>query len=970
MKISGFGGSRTHASRPGMKPAFALDLDHDSVTLLKRSDTGWLRVASVELSEADLDGALARLRGQAETLEPKGFTTKLVLPPSQILYTEVDAPGPDRATRRATIAEALKGRTPYEVADLAFDFSRHGDRAKVAVVAQMTLAEAEAFAETYGFNPVCFVAAPKDGAFGGEPFFGLTARAGEHVPEGSHLDRDQEPVRVTGDLPAVAVAAPVEAPEPEPVAAEVAEEVVVAEVAAEPEVVVEPVDEVPEPEDIAEAAAEAAEPEVGENPEPAAEEPPPEAEAVTAEETPEPAPAAPVLETVAGRMQAAQQPQEIEEPAAEPVEEAPFIEVEDTDEGEPISVLHEALPDAAAEPAAPSFQTRRAASRPEDEDDLRAAENRLHLMTIDPVPDFPSAQVIEGVAAITAPVLDVPAAPPETEEDGRASRHRAPPIGRPILKSIPDAAHGTMAQQKLRHAGAAPPIVTPPAPAEAARPRAAKPPRTTVLQPGKGSGRVLLALTGILVAAIVVIGVGSAWLSGDKTPVAPATPEATAPASPDASAADPAAADPAAPVEDVVPPSDNADAEPLPDATPPADSADVADDPPPPSESATDAAVTDALAAAPEPDVAPPADVAVTPPAPSPLPEADASGAPVVAQSPAAADGAPSPTLPDAGATASDSPPATQPVPPPFGTLTKFDSAGRIVPTAEGVITPDGYTLFAGPPPKVPPARPATAVAPAAVAPIPATADPAAAAPGDGAALTPEALPPADPALAGKKPRLRPASIAAAAAAAQQKAEAVAEAAAAAAKAEAERLASATPQAVASSRRPAGRPSGLVTTAASTVEATAVDAAVAAAVAEPVVAETPAPVAAPATAPQPEVVAAAPAPAPEPEAAPGTSFSDEVNEPDVQGTPNMPTTRTVAKQATIKNAINLSEVSLIGVYGSSSNRRALIRMPSGRFVKVKVGDRVDGGTIAAIGESEVSYVKRGRTIVLKMSKSG
>ena len=51
---------------------------------------------------------------------------------------------------------------------------------------------------------------------------------------------------------------------------------------------------------------------------------------------------------------------------------------------------------------------------------------------------------------------------------------------------------------------------------------------------------------------------------------------------------------------------------------------------------------------------------------------------------------------------------------------------------------------------------------------------------------------------------------------------------------------------------------------------------------------------------------------------------------------------------------------------SSSNRRALVRMPTGRLVKVQVGDRLDGGRVAAIGDNELSYVKKGRTYVLKM----
>ena len=85
-------------------------------------------------------------------------------------------------------------------------------------------------------------------------------------------------------------------------------------------------------------------------------------------------------------------------------------------------------------------------------------------------------------------------------------------------------------------------------------------------------------------------------------------------------------------------------------------------------------------------------------------------------------------------------------------------------------------------------------------------------------------------------------------------------------------------------------------------------------------------------------------------------------------TPSIPTTASVARQATIKNAINLNKISLIGVYGTTSNRRALVRMANGRYKKVQVGDRIDGGKVAAIGDTELRYVKSGKNIVLKMPK--
>ena len=80
--------------------------------------------------------------------------------------------------------------------------------------------------------------------------------------------------------------------------------------------------------------------------------------------------------------------------------------------------------------------------------------------------------------------------------------------------------------------------------------------------------------------------------------------------------------------------------------------------------------------------------------------------------------------------------------------------------------------------------------------------------------------------------------------------------------------------------------------------------------------------------------------------------------------PTIPSRASVATQATLKNAINLGRINLIGVYGNTSSRSALVRLPSGKFVKVKVGDRMDGGRVAAIGQSQLSYVKGGRQVVL------
>jgi len=84
--------------------------------------------------------------------------------------------------------------------------------------------------------------------------------------------------------------------------------------------------------------------------------------------------------------------------------------------------------------------------------------------------------------------------------------------------------------------------------------------------------------------------------------------------------------------------------------------------------------------------------------------------------------------------------------------------------------------------------------------------------------------------------------------------------------------------------------------------------------------------------------------------------------------PRIPTSASVAKRATVKNAISLNRLSLIGVFGAESRRQALVRTSRGKIVKVKVGDRLDSGQVSAIGEHELYYVKNGRNIRLTMPK--
>lgn len=82
--------------------------------------------------------------------------------------------------------------------------------------------------------------------------------------------------------------------------------------------------------------------------------------------------------------------------------------------------------------------------------------------------------------------------------------------------------------------------------------------------------------------------------------------------------------------------------------------------------------------------------------------------------------------------------------------------------------------------------------------------------------------------------------------------------------------------------------------------------------------------------------------------------------------PAIPSNADVSRAATERNAIRLRNINLIGVNGSASDRRALVRLASGRFVRVNVGDRLDGGRVAAIGETTLQYVRSGRTVTLEI----
>ncbi len=185
-----------------MKPTFALNLSNERVALLHRTGRGWLQVGEVAFDTPDLSEALDYLRKTALGLSPRGVSTKLVIPNSEVLYCDVEAPGPDDEARRTQIRAGIAGRTPYAPEDLVFDWRGKGTMVKVAVVARQTLAEAEAFAVEHRFGPVSFVALPEASQFKGEPYFGQTDASKTILTKGEAVEPDRDAMTiVTRDLP-------------------------------------------------------------------------------------------------------------------------------------------------------------------------------------------------------------------------------------------------------------------------------------------------------------------------------------------------------------------------------------------------------------------------------------------------------------------------------------------------------------------------------------------------------------------------------------------------------------------------------------------------------------------------------------------------------------------------------------------------------------------------------------------------
>lgn len=971
----------------GMKPNFALDLSHDGIGLVHRGKGGWVLVDEIALSDPDLMTHIDVMRRTAADLESGGITSKLIIPGSEILFTSMTAPGPDDVSRNHQIREGLEGLTPYAVDDLVFDWHADADEpgmVHVAVVARETLDEAEGFAKDTGLNPVSFVARPK-GGFSGEAHFGPTAGASDILKPGVGLERDNAPVpRLLGKAapkPDATAAADTDMPstpttEETPATPRAESDNGGSDsapsAAALPELAPFP----PTPDEPAETGQHTATPATPVPPSPASLDQVPASAATAPPAKPKPptakkkTPSAPKSDSAPTA-----QPQADEGTAAKPVQPAgtsPGTEPDAAEPGTPAS-------HADTEPAAVAFSTRRSASTAGEGAGAKPVPpaSATQQAASGPVQDVPSRLsfgVTRDATDTQAPAKDTPKHPPSVtapiafEDDPDLA-----PLGPLSSAQEPKAARASDAGRKL---------------ADAAR---------------KGAA----GLTAAAGAASALGREAASRLPARKTPSAADTPPAPqTPVAQPATTAPPAkqgrlgalsrkrkAPSPADATLTAAPPPQNArakEAEALtifgarqdqtvggkpkylglmmvagllllmalvaiwslffltdenarlfpepqdqfetaittqpvdpvaPSITEDTDPALIEEEPP----------LVDPLTA--EAAQARYAATGIWQRAPDPLaaPETGQVDDLYVASIDPGAGGQdavalPAPTLPASfDMTFNTAPPV------PANTVFDLDERGLVRATPQGVLTPDGVFVIAGRPPLVPSPRPGDQapveeVAPEALAQAP--------------SLRPRARP--DGLIEGNerlllggrtrnelarlRPRARPSSPQAIAqaeaiAAALEGAEAADQAAQAAAAA----AIAPTKLAIARSPEPKSRPSNfgrIVSKARENGDAS--DGSV--------------------------VVAAA--------------------SPRQTVTPKIPTRASVAKQATVKNAINLRKVSLIGIYGPSSSRRALVRLPSGRYVKVGVGNRLDGGKVLSITASQLTYRKGSRNVTLKILPFG
>ena len=985
-----------------MKPNFALSLSFEGIKLLHRAAGGWREVGEVSVTADDLGGELAMLRKTAASLEPGGVRTKLLIPASQIKYLTIDTVGLSETARRKAAEVALHDATPYEVSELAYDISMDGAKTHVAAVARETLAEAEAFATEHRFHPVSFVAVPDEAPYLGEPFFGTAKGAADLLEPEETVEPDGIAVVIVGAVTpeakptetsehAPAPAAPQDAParEEEPAAAEkpVAPAPKPAPAVSEDKLA-EAAKPAPEAEDLAKPSAPAPQ---DTKPAKLADLAPP--EPPKAEKEPEPVvqPELALEPDVAPKSSATPKPEtapeiytapkppayDAKQPPAAPV--APPVtpaEAAASEQQAHAPKAETSAPELDATALAPNEPTPTVEAPPQEPADPKREALLAAVAANGATPQAPEPRPFKS-APVPAPEAPAPAptAPTTGFATRRASAPAAKPVGgaqriavqtpRPDSSSLTKPAEGSatisnattpvaaaartiggfLSRRKPR-TGAAAPM---PAPKPMAPPTGSEAERMTVFgaRTAEVGGKprflglimtviLLVFLAGVAAWAAVFLDDGIAsLLQKDKTratasapenqidPEVIRTPDGIDPAQTDTSAdVQVAALDPVLSAED-------------------ATSVEAAFDPRPEPQVPV---ITEAEAAARY------AVTGIWPLAPTtPLSDPDTPDAPVYRSGIDPSSGAsdalalPVPQEIDTGVQL-----AAAISPPPFGQRTDLDANGLIVPTVDGVVTPQGFTLFSASPPLKPPvtlarfAAQPTVTAPEATSAL--------------AALRPQNRPlglserseraqlggVSRGELAAFRPSLRPRSIQERAKEADDAAKQATEQEEARAKAAADSAAAAAAAALLVPTTPTVQtPAPIVGTRFATAKSARPD-----------------------TRPRnfSRIVKRAQRAAPRQE----TRVAAAASVAPRTVKPSVPSKASVARSATVKNAINLRKVNLIGIYGKPSSRRALVRLGNGRYQKVKVGDRIDGGRVAAISNSELRYSKSGRNVVLKM----
>ncbi|WP_415402411.1 hypothetical protein [Tateyamaria sp. SN3-11] len=836
-------------------------------------------VGEVPVTSPDLTGDLTGLRKAGMKVKTKRLRTKLIIPDDQIRYLSIETGDVDDAAREKAALVALEGATPYPVDALAFDISPDGSTTHVAAVARETLAEAEAFAVEHRFNPVSFVAAPVDAEFLGEPFFGPTAHSKMIIPEGRTVEADG--VRVVIVDPVPEDAAPekpkkTDAPDAEAEAEAEASTPETAEPAKEEPA--EDVGEVKETQDASDTKDDATEPE--EKPDANAE---PEAKPEPkAEDDAKPDPVAASEAAADG---------EVEADAKDKAEAAPEKEAEPTPPLLGFATRRRQDPTSTPTPTPLGGVTR----KPPAKGAAPALKPKPPAPAPAITPNTPPKAVADSLRPVPAPTLPdvaVPEAAKAARTGGFLSRRKpgkAKDTGRTGAKlAARTAAQGPNADvesQRMTVFGA----------------------RGEATVGGKPRYLGLILMAVLLVFLAGVAAWASVFLDDKLSSLFPGRERTLASTLPDDTQA--------ALAEDV-------GVTTTPEETEQNGVAVAAlNDSLTEGLSAEDAAVLDALRD-PMPAPAPPEELdaaalearyAVTgiwpkaPEVPQPTGLIDIEDLYVTgidSVSPALDAVA----LPSAASFQTDKQMAALASPSAPGTNFARDAQGRIIPTAEGALSPDGFTVFLGQPPAIPPATPVRF----------------------------ENEPVVPPLLARVRPQPRPSDLV-------------------------EQNERATLGGLSrielAALRPRLRPQAPQEIETETNEA----------------AETPEPVQvlAAMTTLRPQdrprnfkrIVARA-----ERNSAPSATVRTAAVAPRTV-TPAIPSTASVTREATVRNAINLSRVNLIGVYGTPSDRRALVRLSNGRYQKVKVGDRFDGGRISAIGDAELRYQKGSRNVVLKMPKS-